>query len=208
MLQFRAVTSLPIPSRHEEKIYCLPLFSSLSASRRLPGEEMSRTSDLLFLPIPPVLLQVSQLWFFQPFWQKAFFSAYKHFPVPTTGWAATQPGSLGWLAEAVAGEGLLSLFPTLTTVSWVALQPSSGSSLSCRWLGLVATQFWHGKPKHMKMELLKKRTSLALTTSTEIFIYLFFFSALLCFVNIFNELSFPPESSLLSICYFVSSDGL
>lgn len=147
MLQFRAVTSLPIPSRHEEKIYCLPLFSSLSASRRLPGEEMSRTSDLLFLPIPPVLLQVSQVWFFQPFWQKAFFSAYKHFPVPTTGWAATQPGSLGWLAEAVAGEGLLSLFPTLTTVSWVALQPSSGSSLSCRWLGLVATQFlsWQAK---------------------------------------------------------------
>lgn len=185
MLQFRAVTSLPIPSRHEEKIYCLPLFSSLSASRRLPGEEMSRTSDLLFLPIPPVLLQVSQVWFFQPFWQKSFFSAYKHFPVPTTGWAATQPGSLGWLAEAVAGEGLLSLFPTLITVSCSPAQ--APHSVAGDW-NLLPHSFCHGKPKHMKMELLKKRMSLALTSSMEIFIYLFFF--FLYFILLFSSFMF------------------
>lgn len=188
MLQFRAVTSLPIPSRHEEKIYCLPLFSSLSASRRLPGEEMSRTSDLLFLPIPPVLLQVNQVWFFQPFWQEDVFSAYKHFPVPTMGRADTQPGSLGWLPADVAGEGLLSLFPTLTTVSWVTLQPSSGSSLSCRWLGLVATQLLSWQVKTHENETLNKRISLALTNSMEIFLLLFFF--FLYFIPLFSSFMF------------------
>lgn len=138
MLQFRAVTSLPVPSRHEEQFNVFLFFSNLSASRRLSGEETSRRSDLLVLPILPASSPG------KPYLQDCVFYIQNRFstcPVLSTGSTAIQPGS-SWASPS-------------SPLSPGHLTAPAQAPLSLR--GDWNDSFCHKKSKYMEMEILKKK---------------------------------------------------
>lgn len=203
MLQFRAVTSLPIPSRHKEQFIVFLFSAAFQLAEDCPEKKWAGEMILVFSS-RLFLLQVNLSCKIVFSWSTATF-------LPALCWAggplpfSLAPGGCSWGRVPLALP-LLRHYLLVTSQPWLRLPYQlQVIEMCCQvfWLQQVNENF------HKNGSFKEKKMLPAMATFTEIFLsFLVFLSAFLHLVSILiNLFTFcQPESALL--CYFVCFNGL
>lgn len=150
MLQFRAIASLSIPSRHEEQFIVFLFSATFHLAEDYPERNEQRNE-----------------WSYRSPCLTCFFSRWT-FPARSC-FLDLQPLSCltcaksgvhclsAWFCGATAGEGLLLPFPFFTSISCSPYSPDSGSPPVYKWLKCVVVFFVTSQNTWKGIKVLKKK---------------------------------------------------